>query len=176
MDKQLALKSHRTLATVLLALFLAFAAGCEQPSLGLGLMKGNSEIYEAYSAAWIDIVGLTGISQNQNLRDSSVLVAYVDVLDEFNSRIKSPGSFRFELYEFIARANEPRGRRLYSWDDIDMMSPQTNNKFWHDFMRAYKFELEMEFVPRPGSRFVLEVTFITPKGLRLQDTLELSYP
>jgi len=90
---------------------------------------------------------------------------FVRLLDAFVSDIKSPGAFRFELYEKAPRSVEPRGKRLMIWPDFDLTVAEQNNAFWRDFVRSYEFALDFE--PANGGTYILEATFIPPQGKRL---------
>lgn len=156
-------------------ILLLIHSGCESDN-GLGLrIGGRSDIYEDYGATQIRIVGLSDISPDPQLPNQSLLNAYVDLLDAWEHKVKSPGTFRFELYEYTPRSNEPRGRRLFLWADIDIIDPDKNNLYWQDFLRTYKFELEMDYPPSKGQNFILEATFITPRGTVISDTHQIAY-
>ena len=66
----------------------------------------------------------------------------VSLLDPFDCQIKSPGVFRFELYEYVQRSAEPKGQRVIIWPDIDLTECSENNNHWRDFLRAYEFNLD----------------------------------
>ncbi len=160
----------------ILAGVLPLLGGCEEgAALPMLRVQGKSDIYENYGAQQIRVVGLTEIVADPEHPGHSLLVAYVDLLDAFECKIKSPGTFRFEIYNFIPRSNEPRGKRLFLWADIDLVAAEKNNLYWQDFLRTYKFELEMDFLPGEGQQYIVEATFITPRQGRMSDTHELTY-
>ena len=46
-------------------------------------------------------MGLSQITPDPAAQQGLLLNVYIDILDEFDSRIKAPGMFRFELYEYV---------------------------------------------------------------------------
>jgi hypothetical protein len=73
----------------------------------------------------------------------------------------------------VPRSSQPKGKRIFIWPDIDLTEVAMNNGRWRDFLRAYEFEMDLNFRPAPDNTFVLEVTFTTPAGKRLSDTFQL---
>lgn len=135
----------------------------------------RGDVLGAYVASEVRIVGLTEITPVSAGPWQGKLKIYVDLVDSFGCRVKSPGLFRFELYEFVPRSSQPKGKRIFFPPDIDLTDATENNNHWRDFLRAYQFELDLNFSPRPDESFVLEVTFTTPQGRRLRDTFQLRY-
>ena len=87
---------------------------------------------------------------------------YVSLLDPFGSQIKSPGIFRFELYEHVQRSAKPKGKRLAMWPDVDVTDPLENNEYWQDFLRAYQFTLPLD--ESSSKSHILQVTYFCPTG------------
>ncbi len=155
---------------------LICSTGCE-PDSSAGRVSAGSrgDVLGAYVASEVRIVGLTEITPVSAGPWQGKLKIYVDLVDNFGCRVKSPGLFRFELYEFVPRSSQPKGKRIFFPPDIDLTDATENNNHWRDFLRAYQFELDLNFSPRPDESFVLEVTFTTPQGRRLRDTFQLRY-
>ncbi len=124
--------------------------------------------YPSYMPARIDILPLT---RTGNVGEMPAIKVYVSLLDEFDCQIKAPTVFRFELYEYVQRSAEPKGRRISIWPDIDLTQPTENNRYWRDFLRAYEFTLEFESIPNQS--FILQVTSLCPGGKRLSAELAL---
>ena len=103
---------------------------------------------------------MTGLSEK-----IAKIKVYVNLTDSFGCQQKTPGVFRFELYEIVHRAANPKGRRITIWPDINLTDPSENNKFWRDFLRAYEFDLDFE--PAAAQGCMLEVTCLCPNGKRL---------
>jgi hypothetical protein len=91
----------------------------------------------------------------------------VCLLDSFDSQIKTPATFRFELFQHLQRSTDPKGRRLYIWPDIELVEPAANNSHWQDFMRAYVFTLPLEQPRLAGEVCILQATCLCPSGKRL---------
>ena len=170
----------KRMATAARMFFLAAVlagAGCEPgreppaPSNGDG--PNPLLAYASYAAVKIDIMPLTEFVSTGSSEDASRLRAYVSVLDEFDCQTKSPGRFRFELYEAVERSPEPKGKRLMIWPDIDLADPAENNSYWRDYLRAYQFNLG--FTPVKNGRYILECTCFCPNSKRLSADLMLKY-
>ncbi len=121
------------------------------------------------------MIGLTEIVAAAGVGEETVLSIYVDIFDAYDSHMKAPVTFRFELYEFAARSSESRGRRLIIWPDIDLTDGAVNNRYWHDYLRTYNFELPMKFRPAPETTFTLEATCTTQEGKRLSHKRQIKY-
>ena len=120
--------------------------------------------YTRYAPSKVDIMPLTEFVGPGNTQRSKINV-YVSLLDQFGSQIKSPGVFRFELYEHVSRLAKGKGRRVLIWPDIDLTDPVTNNDSWLDFLRAYQFSLPCELSEKQG--YILQLTCMCPNGKRL---------
>ena len=166
---------------VFLPMLLLTYAGCE-PVRTTGAPPDHNTAGAAlcvyYAPVKIDILPLTELIVALDGGSDPHIEAYVSLLDSFGSQIKSPGKFRFELYEYVQRSAEPKGGRLKKWPDsnpadpntddlywIDLSDPAANNRSWRDFLRAYQFDLP--FKPAPGQDYILEATCLTPDGSRL---------
>ena len=162
----------RIIATyVLVCLFLA-CAGC-QPEASLDKASSSPKklaAYRAYYPAKIQILPLTEFVIDQPAQEPGLRI-YVSLLDSFKDQMKSPGVFRFELYNYVPRSAEQKGRRIMIWPDIDLTDAAENNKYWKDFLRAYKFSLNFE--PAPNQTYILQATCLSPNGKRLLNEFEI---
>jgi hypothetical protein len=129
------MKPLRIISQVLLIILLSINIGCEQPT---GSNQTNDttnndieklSFYALYAPSKIDIMPLTEFVSTGDAQKPKIVV-YVSLLDQFGSQIKSPGMFRFELYEHVPRSAEPKGKRAIIWPDIDLNDPATNNDYW----------------------------------------------
>ncbi|HUW18619.1 MAG TPA: hypothetical protein VMW16_04890 [Sedimentisphaerales bacterium] len=164
-------------AQVFFSVLLLVGAGCELgpggPSSGSDKGPDPLSVYASYSAAKVDIMPLTDFVGAGSGGEAGRIRVYVGLLDSFNSQIKSPGVFRFELYEHVQRSPEPAGKRLVVWPDIDLTDPAGNNNYWRDYLRAYEFSLDFE--PQNSRSYLLQVTCLCPNGKRLSDAFVLKY-
>jgi len=166
-------------------------AGCEEPSADDSIQtepspKADSDfdvsIYAPYDPIKIDIMPLTGFVNLGDAKGTSEgsrkpepqINLYVSLLDSFGSQKKSPGVFRFEMYEHVQRSAEPKGGRVAIWPDLDLTDAATNNNYWRDFLRAYQFILPFE--PASNQSYTLQVTFLCPTGKRLSDVFVFTQP
>lgn len=154
--------------------------GCESPPQTTTTPKTESiapaELCWSYQATDIRIVGLSGFAEPRYGQIGSQLEVVVEMLDGFGIRTKSPGIFRIELYEYVPRSSEPKGKRVFAWPDVDLTRPSDNNGYWRDFLRAYRFDLSTDLRPVIPSSYILEVTCITPAGKRFTAQSPISYP
>ncbi len=130
-----------------------------------GASATDAQDFGGYAPAKVDIMPLTEFILAPKAEDSPKLRIYISLLDSFNCQMKSPGLFRFELYEQVLRSPEPEGRRVAIWPDIDLTDAAKNNQYWQDFLRAYEFNLDFE--PKANQSYILQATFLTPDGRRL---------
>lgn len=118
-----------------------------------------------FSPIQIEILPLTELVDATEGRQDTQLNVYVSLLDAYSEKIKAPGTFRFELYEYVQRSSEPKGQRIAIWPDVDLNSPAENQKYWRDFLRAYEFTLSTQ--ASKSKTYILEVTCLCPSGKRL---------
>jgi hypothetical protein len=118
-----------------------------------------------FGPARIEILPLTELADAPGGQQGTQLTIYVSLLDAFGSQIKTPGTLRFELYEYIQRSAQTKGQRIAIWPDIDATGASENQKYWRDFLRAYEFTLAGQ-APK-GATYVLQVTCMVPGGKRL---------
>jgi hypothetical protein len=157
---------------VLVCLFLLTQAGCET---GPEQFETPAEFHEAldrlslytsYSQVKIDIMPLTEVIKTGEAQQARINI-YASLLDAFSHQIKAPGVFRFELYQYVQRSSEPKGKRIVLWPDIDLTDPVINSEYWRDFLRAYEFNFP--FTGGPNQNYILEATCLCPSGKRLTD-------
>jgi hypothetical protein len=172
----------KVIAVVLWICVLGFAlveTGCEQGSAPAELRPNPTDgsdvlVYARYAPVRIDIMPLTELVGPSDPQEDVVLNAYVSLLDIFGSQIKSPGVFRFELYEYVQRSAEPKGKRSVIWPDIDLTNAAKNNEHWRDFLRAYQFNLPCELQSKRD--YILQVTCMCPNGRRLSAEFAVRQP
>ena len=164
------MKTISFLTKLFFVLALAFYAGCSTQPPGADSSPAlfhDSTPCSRFGPARIDILPITSITTapaSASDRDSAI-TAYVCLLDAFDSQIKSPVVFRFELFQRLQRSADPKGKRLIVWPDIDLTDPAANNNLWQDFLRAYLFSLPLQ--KSAADNCVLHVTCICPSGKRL---------
>jgi hypothetical protein len=161
---------------ILLFILFSINAGCEQSKTPTEIPVTSDisidmlSCYASYTPVKIDIMPLTEFLDTVDTQQSTINI-YVSLLDSFGSQIKSPGVFRFELYEHIQRSSEPKGKRAVIWPDVDLTDPVTNNDYWRDFLRAYEFSFPCE--QTASKDYILQVTILCPNGKRLSSEFSL---
>jgi hypothetical protein len=164
------MKSYRITYQVLLLILFSINSGCEKSirpnenTSGTNNDTDKLSFYTRYAPSKIDIMPLTEFASPGGSQQSKIDV-YIGLLDQFGSQIKSPGMFRFELYEHVPRSSKPEGQRAVIWPDFDLTDPVTNNDYWRDFLRAYQFSLPCELAF--SKDYILQATCLCPNGKRL---------
>lgn len=175
-------------ASVIFCVLFVFLGGCEETRQSIPpapvapdgptaatVVKTLIETRYAFVPVRIKIIKLTDFTDTDPATITPGLKVYVELLDEFGSQLKAPGSFRFELYNYLPRSAESKGKRIFIWSDIKLIDSAANNTYWHDFLRSYVFELPIDFDINPGQTVVLQAECLTASGSRLVDSIELIY-
>jgi hypothetical protein len=118
-----------------------------------------------FAPAKIAVLPLTELSSPSGAGPGAKLDVFVTMLDAFGCQMKAPGVLRFELYEYVPRSAQLKGKQLALWPQIDLTGPAENNRYWRDFLRAYEFELDTQ--AGRDKTYILEVTCQGPDGKRL---------
>jgi len=154
---------------------LSSQTGCEPAALAPSNNCSNLlAIYAPYAPVKIDIMPLTEVVFANGAQGASQLKVYVSLVDSFDCQRKTPGMFRLELYEYVQRSADPKGRRVVVWPDIDLTDAAKNNEYWRDFFRAYEFNLD--FTAQRKQSYILQVTCFCPNGKRLSNDFLLEHP
>lgn len=163
---------------IFLFILLSIGAGCKQPGTlnenpaTTDNNAGGFSPYAPYAPVKIDIMPLTEFNSLGDTQRPK-LNLYVSLLDQFGSQIKSPGMFRFELYEYMQRSAKSKGKRAIIWPDVDLTDPVKNNDSWRDFLQAYVFSLPCE--QSISQDYILQVTCLCPNGKRLSSEFALKH-
>ena len=163
------MKAIAIVLKIFLFVFVFSQTGCEQPPLPTEpLPKAEDSgvsVGTGYAPVKLNIMPLSEFVSLAGTEGTSKINVYVSLLDSFGCQIKSPGVFRFEIYEYVQRSSEPKGKRIAIRPDIDLTDAVQNNKYWRDFLRAYQFNLPFE--PADSRSYILQVTFLCQTGKRL---------
>jgi len=164
---------------LIFAFLLAFwASGCastgpaapssaetaSEPTPG-AVQSAPERLPSGYAPVEIAVLPLTELTDAANGQPGAQLNIYISLLDGYREKVKAPGVFRFELYEYVQRSSEPKGQRIAIWPDIDLTDPAQNQRYWRDFLRAYEFRLAAQ--ASKSKTYILEVTCLRPGGKRL---------
>ena len=100
-----------------------------------GPMTQTSQIpTQTFAPNRVNIIPLTHFVKSEKAAELDFIRVYVELLDDFQSRIKSPGTFRFELYNRALRSVDPLGERIEIWKDIKLTNLDQNNDYWQEFL------------------------------------------
>ena len=154
---------------------LMVGGGCEPAEQGSAKADSSkiASLYGNYAAVQLAIMPLTETVCPDEGQAGARVRAYVSLLDSAGWQQRGPGVFRFELYEYIRRSAEPKGKRVIIWPDIDLTDAAENNKYWRDYLRAYEFNLDLQV--QCDKSYILEATCLSPNGRRLSDKFALKY-
>ena len=171
------MRALHLLSLILFFMFLFVQSGCGTANtpepIPTDANSSDLAVYARFAPAKVDILPLTDfVDPGDELKPSTINV-FVSLLDFFGSAKKSPGVFRFELYEYVPRSSGHMGGRIILWPDYDLTDPTVNNSRWRDFLRAYEFDLDFE--PTAAQSYVLQVTCMSPHGRRLSTEVILQY-
>jgi hypothetical protein len=147
---------------------LAFYEGCSTTPPGAEPTPSpirDSSACSRFGPARIDVLPITSIAPASASDHDVAINAYIGLIDAFDSQIKAPAVFRFELFQRLQRLANPKGKRLMVWPDIDLTDATLNNNHWQDFLRAYLFTLPLQKIS--ADNCILHVTVICPSGKRL---------
>jgi len=177
------MKASKRILLYICFITLVFFIGCETPEQNTPAENDKTDplsLYTSYTPQKIDILPLTKILPGPKNKSSRLITVYLTLLDAFNCSIKSPGTFRFELYKYVERSPQPKGQRVMLWPNIDLTEPADNNRYWRDYFRAYRFSLEFaghSAAPGRGHKsnqsYILQVTYLIPGDRRLSDHIIL---
>ena len=152
-------------------LALAFVSGC---TLESGTRSFDSGV--CFVPTSVAVNRLSEITMIDDYNGIAKIKLFVDLTDKFGDNMKSPGSIRFELYEYKNLSANNTGSRIYSWPVLDISDPMVNHGYWQDSLRSYMFELDVEHKLDKGSKYVVSVTFISNNGqLRFSNTKTIEY-
>lgn len=161
---------------VISVLILVFLAGCRtadfpSPHVGQGQAKPAKVGGCGFEAARVAISPLT---QAVKISGGYRIDLYPEIEDNYNCRIKAPGVFRVELFEKRKLSSDPRGERIYYWEDIDLTDPEVNNNLWQDTLRSYLLNLAIPDSYINASEYILEVSF-NSQDSRISSWVGLSF-
>lgn len=112
-------------------------------------------------------------NQLTELKQPQQIKAFVDVFDQFDSRMKASGVWRFELYDKAVLSAETMGSRIRLWPDIELTEAKVNQSYWRDYLHCYEFSLTLESELPAGKIYILQAVYFTAEGKRITDTIEL---
>ena len=116
-------KPPRRLSGVISVVVILFICGCqpERQKRPVGPtaagVNGNIDVYQAYRPVRAVFLPLTEIKAAEQPHLNETITAFVALVDSEGSAVKWPGVFRFELYEYLSRSTEKKGKRLHIWED-----------------------------------------------------------
>ncbi len=179
--KRKALSYCHTVGPLMLLLLILHAPGCHQ---GPGMVDAalepathlNTPEAIGFWPADVTILPLTVLFAPSDEGTAPYIHLFVGLRDAHGCFVKSPGTFRMELYERVPRSDQTSGRRLSVWPDIDINNPEENQAYWRDYLRCYEFRLDLASPLARHPSAILEITFLSANKERLatQYTLELS--
>lgn len=145
--------------------------GCQAPeSPGQPAVDGDGRV----AIQRVQISPLTEFIADPENPDAHQLKVLLEVFDMSGLPVSTAGTVRFELYEFRPLSSDPRGRRLSIWPALDLSNAADAEKYWSQLLRGYEFYLPIDFLPRGGRKYVLEVTCFDGQ-IRRSDLFKLQF-
>jgi len=163
------MKNLVTIINIALICLLITSAGCEPASQSLSTPPAQEHDppfeYNSYAAAKVRIMPITKCYPSTDDDETSNIRIFFSLYDAYDCQIKSPGIFRFELYEYVQFSREHKGKRIVIKPDINLTNDAVNNSYWRDFLRAY--EMTLNFKSPASETYILQITCQCPNGKRL---------
>lgn len=153
-------------------LFCLGLAGCERRTDADPAACTPEEQLKLLLPAKIDVLPFTKVKSWDDDQIPDGIEVVLRPLDSFGDQTKAVGCFRFELYTYRKADSDIRGQRVGFWEE-NLNTRNAQSLHWDKITRTYRFRLVWTGeTPRPG-KYVLEVTYLAPSGLRLVDTYVL---
>jgi len=143
---------------------LVSLSGCDE---GPGPLSAERITGRGFSVASVHFTGLTRLVPGGSDADSRSIRTFVELRDVYDSKLKSPAVFRFDLYRYVPHRSDPRGTHLQTWPDFRLTEAPANHLYWRDYLRAYEFSLEIDPSLPAEETYLLEVTCLTDEPKRM---------
>jgi hypothetical protein len=92
--------------------------------------------------------------------------AVIRPLDVVGHAVKAYGIMRFELYDYVPASGLSKGKQLMVWNQV-LNTPTDQRKYWDNVTQSYQFQLLWRQPLEPNKKYVLEVFYENPAGVRL---------
>lgn len=155
---------------------LSLLVGCQKgQKMNLAnLAPDKAEMAGYYLPSQIEILPFTkpGSFDVKGLPDG--INAVVRPLDVMGDPAKAYGTMRFELYSYVPTSGLHRGEQLMVWNQT-LNTPTDQRKYWDRVTQSYQFQLAWRQPLQPNKKYVLEVTYENPAGVRLMNDYEFEF-
>jgi len=165
---------RRMLARLLVSGFVGlagiFALGCE-PARRVDLEQlpaEKAEMVGYYLPSQIEILPFTKVDSFDEDAIPDGITAVIRPTDVLGDPVKAYGTVRFELYEHLEASGLNKGKRLTVWQHV-LASPAQQSRYWDRVTQTYQFQLAWQQPLKPNTKYVLEVVYENPAGVRLFD-------
>ena len=173
------MNDHATRKQVLCAVTLAglagwiaaFGGGCGPDAVRVdleALQTDKAEMIGYYLPRQIEILPFTKVASFDDDAIPEGLEAVVRPTDVLGDPVKAYGLVRFEIYTFRPASGVRHGDRLMVWQRV-LARPEGQSRHWDRVTQTYQFQLAWQQPLEPNAKYVLEVVYETPTGLRLFD-------
>jgi len=82
--------------------------------------------------------------------------------------------YRFELYQYLPRSANPRGKRIRLWPDVNPGKTVAENPLWKPHLRAFEIALPLEN-GLPKSTYLLELTVLKANTIQHSQLLKITF-
>lgn len=97
----------------------------------------------------------------------------LEARDALGDRVKSAGTFIFELYETRIASADRRGQRIGLWR-VQIRTQEDMREYW-DMTRFHSFRLQLEQGELKPGKYILAAQLQAPGGVNLFDEYELTH-
>ncbi len=157
----------RSLVAGSLIVCLGLAAGCQKGQrMNLAkLPSDRAEMAGYYLPTQVEILPFTKVGSFDSKGLPDGINAVVRPVDVMGDPTKAYGTMRFELYSYVPTSGLNKGEQLMVWTQ-QLNTPGDQRKYWDRVTQSYQFQLAWR-QPLPPSKYVLEVVYENPAGVRL---------
>ncbi len=151
-------------------LLVLVLCGCESPPPAFDMIQGGM----GFPPASVRFGGLTQILRDKDTKAPKTLRVFIELRDQFDSKLKIPFTLRLELYRYAPYSSNPKGTHLKRWPDFVLTEANINNLYWRDYLRSYEFLLELDDSIPKEEPLLAAATCWTSAGVRLETVYVLT--
>ena len=142
--------------------------GCQQKQkMNLSkLPSDKAEMAGYYLPTQVEILPFTKVGSFDVKGLPDGINAVVRPVDVMGDPAKAYGTMRFELYSYVPDSGLNKGEQLMVWTQ-SLNTPTDQRKYWDRVTQSYQFQLAWRQPLSPNNKYVLEVVYENPAGVRL---------
>lgn len=130
------------------------------------LPPDQAELISYYLPTQVEILPFTKPASFDARGLPDGISAVVRPVDTLGQAVKAYGTMRFELYDYVPASGLDKGKQLMVWNQV-LDTPAEQRKYWDNVTQSYQFQLLWRQPLQPNKKYVLEVFYENPAGVRL---------